>query len=102
MTRHVKGPSPKKIALERIEILFDQAHLNRNDPVLADRYVALAREISQRLRLRMPKEFRRRYCPVCRCYHVPGKNLRVRIQHGKVLSTCGICGAVIRIPLVRK
>ncbi len=100
MAQH-KGPSPKKIASERIEILFDQAYRNRFDPERASRYVSLAREIAMRQRLRMPKEYRRSFCPGCRTYFVPGKNLRVRIQHGKVIYTCGVCGLVTRYPLLR-
>lgn len=99
MAQHRKGPTAKEIALERIVILFDQAYQNRADPVLADRYVALAREIAMRRRLRMPREYRRSFCPVCHTYFVPGENHHVRIQHGKVISTCKICGAVTRFPL---
>ncbi|HJK77438.1 MAG TPA: ribonuclease P [Methanocorpusculum sp.] len=99
MAQHKKGPAPRTIALERIEILFDQAYRNRSDPALADRYVALAREIAMRHRMRIPRKFRRAFCPVCHVYIVPGDNFRVRIQHGKVISTCRICGTVIRYPL---
>ena len=99
MAQYSTGPSPKKIALERIEILFAQAYRNRDDPALANRYVFLAREIAMRQRLRMPREFRRLFCPVCHAYFVAGKNFRVRIQHSKVICTCGVCGAVTRYPL---
>ncbi|MCZ9312429.1 MAG: ribonuclease P [Methanocorpusculum sp.] len=99
MAQHRKGPTAKEIALERIEILFDQAYRNREDPVLANRYVALAREIAMRRRLRMPRIYRRSFCPVCHAYFVPGENVRVRIQHGKIIATCKACGAVIRYPL---
>ncbi|MDV0443776.1 ribonuclease P protein component 4 [Methanorbis rubei] len=99
MAQHNKGQSPKKIASERIEILFDQAYLNRSNPALANRYVSLAREIAMRQRLRMPKQFRRSFCPVCHAYFVPGENFRVRVQHGKVICTCLVCGTVTRYPL---
>lgn len=101
MAQRRKGPTAKEIALERIEILFDQAYQNRAEPVLADRYVALAREIAMRRRLRMPKKYRRAFCPVCHAYFVPGENIRIRIQHGKVIVTCKVCGAITRIPLSR-
>ncbi|MCZ0862031.1 ribonuclease P protein component 4 [Methanocorpusculum vombati] len=73
MAQHRKGPTAKEIALERIAILFDQAYQNRADPVLADRYVAPAREIAMRRRLRMPREYRRFFCPVCHTCFVPGE-----------------------------
>lgn len=99
MTPRKKGPALKVIALERIAILFDQAYLNRSNPALANRYVALAREIAMRWRLRMPKEYRCCFCPVCHAYLIPGENHRVRIQHGKIISTCTVCGAISRYPL---
>ncbi|MDR3101986.1 MAG: ribonuclease P [Methanocalculaceae archaeon] len=91
--------SSRKIVLERIEILFEQAYLNRSDQVLANRYVSLAREIAMRQRQRISRRFRRSFCPVCRTYIIPGKNSRVRVQHGKVISTCKVCGAIARYPL---
>ncbi|MDR0439307.1 MAG: ribonuclease P [Methanocalculaceae archaeon] len=99
MTQHRKNPIAKEIALERIEILFDQAYNNRTDPAFANRYVMLAREIAMCRRLRMPRVYRRFFCHSCHVYFVPGNNLRVRVQHGKVISTCKVCGAVVRIPI---
>ena len=99
MAQRRKGPTAKEIAIERIEILFDQAYQNRTEPILADRYVALAREIAMRRRLRIPKKYRLAFCPVCHTYFVPGENIRTRIQHGKVIATCKVCGAVMRYPV---
>ncbi|HJJ89332.1 MAG TPA: ribonuclease P [Methanocorpusculum sp.] len=91
---------PKEIAIERISILFSQAYINRANPTLARRYVILAREIAMRRCIRIPKVYRRSFCPVCYTYFVSGENHRVRIQHGKVISTCRICGVIIRYPLL--
>ncbi len=99
MALQKKHPAAKEIAFERIDILFTQAYRNRENPELANRYVALAREIAMRRRLRIPRKYRHSFCPACHTYFVPGKNIRVRIQHGKVISTCKNCGAVIRYPL---
>lgn len=95
-----KDPSAKKIAGERIEILFSRAHEVRDDPELAKRYVYLAREIAMRQRMRLPKSCRRKFCRSCGSYFVPGENLRVRVLRGKVIYTCGVCGAVKRYPIV--
>lgn len=94
-----KDPSVKKIAGERIEILFSRAYEVRDDPKLAARYVFLAREIAMRQRIRLPKSYRRMFCRTCGSYFVPGDNLRVRIARGKVVYTCGVCGAVRRYPI---
>ena len=99
MAQHKKNPAATGIALDRLEILFTQAPMNRDIPDLAYRYVALAREIAMRRRLRMPRKFRHSFCPACHAYFVPGENIRVRIRHGKVISTCKNCGAVIRFPV---
>ena len=73
MAPHKKNPAANEIALERIEILFTQAHKNRDNPDLANRYVALAREIAMRRRLRMPRKYRHSFCPACHAYFVPGQ-----------------------------
>ena len=99
MAKSEKGASVKQIARERIGILFDRAHERRDEPALANRYVSLAREISMRQRLRLSKEQKRSFCRSCGAYFVPGKNLRVRIQHGKVIYTCQECGDVVRVPI---
>jgi ribonuclease P protein subunit RPR2 len=92
-----KDGSAKKIAGERVDILF--SHAVRADPVLAKRYVFLAREIAMRQRMRLPRRYRRKFCRVCGSYFVPGDNFRVRISNGNVIYTCLDCGAVRRFPL---
>lgn len=99
MARSEKGVPVKQIARERIRILFRLAHEMRDNPVLSARYISLAREISMRQRLRLAKQQKRSFCKNCGIYFVPGKNLRVRVQHGKVVYTCQECGNVVRIPI---
>lgn len=99
MAKSEKGASVKQIARERFGILFDRAYAARDSPELSARYVSLAREISMRQRLRLSKEQKRSFCRSCGAHFVPGKNLRVRIQHGKVVYTCQECGNVVRIPI---
>ncbi|MBE6506904.1 MAG: ribonuclease P [Methanocorpusculum parvum] len=101
MAKSEKGVPVKQIARERIEILFSLVHDKQDNPELADRYVSLAREISMRQRLRLSKQQKRSFCRSCGAHFVPGRNLRVRVQHGKVIYTCQECGNVVRIP-VRK
>ncbi len=102
MEKAEKGISTKKIALERIDILFERAKEAQTKPDLSVRYVSLAREMAMKQRVRLTKCHRRSFCPSCHAFFIPGENLRVRVQHGKIIYTCGICGAVTRIPLNKK
>ncbi|HKM41235.1 MAG TPA: ribonuclease P protein component 4 [Methanocorpusculum sp.] len=102
MAKAEKGVSTKKIAQERIDILFERAKEAQNEPELSARYVFLAREMAMKQRVRLAKCHRRSFCSSCHAYFIPGENLQVRIQHGKIIYTCGSCGAVTRIPLNKK
>jgi ribonuclease P protein subunit RPR2 len=92
-----KNPSTKKIALERIAILFEQAKVAFHEsPAQSNRYVELARRIAMRQRVRIDREFRRQYCHHCYAFLVPGKNMRVRVHRGHVSVTCGACRKTTR------
>ncbi len=97
--RRHKG-AERKIANERIEILFRLAEREalRANQARANRYASLAAKIGMRYNVRLPSEFRRRYCRGCHAFLVPGLNCRVRVGRGKVTSTCGACGDVRRFP----
>jgi len=89
----------KKIAEERIDILFKEAKAMFNkDKKLANRYVALARKIAMKYKVRIPKELKRRFCKHCYSYLMPGKNCRVRTREGKVVYYCLECKKYIRFP----
>ena len=61
-----KNKEQRIIALDRINTLFKQAKENfALDSKLSDRYVELARKIVMKYRIRMPSEFKRRYCKHC-------------------------------------
>lgn len=93
----------KRIAEERIARLFDLAgETFASDPARADRYVALARQIAMRQRIPVPRDLRHRFCRRCSAYLVPGANARVRVQRGKVIVTCLVCGHQKRYPVVKK
>ena len=93
----------KKIALEHIAELFLEAKkVFPNDPALSDAYVKKARDIQMKFRLRMPPEYKRRFCKSCSRYLVPSVNAKVRINGGKVIYTCISCKKITRIPLKPK
>jgi len=89
----------KEIAKERVRRLFELAATmfpKRKD--LANRYVILARKISMKVRMRIPPEFKRRFCKHCYKYLQPGINARVRTREGKVIISCLECKEFMRIP----
>ena len=97
MKEKSRTPSKKQIAQERIAVLFGQAEKAfAEDPGRSDRYVDLARRIAMRQRVRIPREFRRRFCHHCYTFLVPGANMRVRVHRGVVLVTCRACKRSMR------
>ena len=87
----------KKIASEKIKTLFDEAKIQFNEnPSLSDRYVKLARKIAMKVNLRIPKEYKRRFCRHCYSYLVPNKNCRVRVHKSRVIYYCLKCKKFMR------
>lgn len=81
MDRRTKPTWQKEIASERIKILFDQAAEEfHNDPKLSNRYVFLARKIAMKVNLKIPSEYKKKYCHKCFFYLVPGVNCVVRMN----------------------
>src|SRR3989449_10661049 len=104
MTQRRRKGSERKIALERIDILFrlPEREAGAGNSARADRYASLAAKIGMRYNVRLPREFKRRYCRRCHAFLVPGKNCRVRVSRGLVTSTCGVCGDIRRFPYIRE
>ncbi len=89
----------KKIAEERIEILFELAERNfKTHPDRTKRYVELARAIGMRYRVRLTREQKRKICKHCYSYLVPGNNCRIRLNDGTVQTACFKCGRLSRYP----
>ncbi|MFW6117643.1 MAG: ribonuclease P protein component 4 [Thermoproteota archaeon] len=92
----------KRIALNRVEKLFSLAReLIHSNPELAQRYVDIARKLAMRVRLRLPREYRRQICRQCKRFILPGVNCRVRIRQNRephVVITCLNCGNFMRFP----
>jgi ribonuclease P protein subunit RPR2 len=102
----MKQTNVKQIALQRIQILFEQAaRVFKKDPKLAMQYVASARKIAMAAKIRLPVEFRRGTCKECDSLLVQGVNCRVRIKQKRephVVVTCLNCGNQTRILLKEK
>lgn len=85
----------KGIVRERMQILFALAEKEaRRNPERSRRYVALARKLGTRFRLRMPPEMKRRFCRKCGALWVHGRNVKARLKpgDGRVVYHCE-CGA---------
>jgi len=102
MSRRIPNAKVHEIGEERIDKLLtmslEAVHDGRDDR--ARRYVGIARAISGKTRVKMPKE--RRYCKNCNLPMVPGKNCTVRLNKHKVCIRCDVCGEVRRIPYIRE
>lgn len=94
-----RKPFNVDMAEQRIKRLFElaeRAYPQRRD--LANRYVDIARRISMRHRVGIPRELKRRVCKGCGSFLVPGENCRIRLDGNNIVITCLECGAVKRYP----
>ena len=83
---------------KRMQDLFTEAEGVKNtDPVLASRYVHLARKLSAKAKVRMPRAFKRKFCKHCEAYFVAGKNYTVRTTGKTITYTCKNCNKWTRI-----
>ncbi|TLZ89941.1 MAG: ribonuclease P [Methanobacteriota archaeon] len=94
----------RRIAGERMATLFRLAEteaLHRRTE-RARRYVELARRIGMRYNVRVPAPFKRSFCKKCFAFLLPSVSARIRVGEGRVVVTCGACGAVQRYPYRRE
>jgi len=91
----------KSIAKNRIIRLFNMAEQRAlsGDFELADRYVEIARRISMKNLVPIPKEFKRCFCKHCYSYLLPGTNSRFRLHRKKIIIFCKNCNKYTRFPL---
>ena len=90
----------KKIAMERMQILIDNAISNaKTNPDLSQRQAFLARRISTRHKIRMPYHLRMVFCKKCKSFIAPGINSRIRLGRAHIKSiriSCNLCGHTYR------
>ena len=93
----------KKLASERIEILFKKAEQAfTKNAQRADRYIAIARRIAMKTNVRMTKTQKRQFCKHCYRYVLSGVNATNRTRNGKIIMYCKVCKKYTRIPLTKK
>jgi ribonuclease P protein subunit RPR2 len=99
--KNLNKKSQKVIAKKRIENLFLNAEKKalEQDFTLADRYVKLARKISMRNLVSIPRQYKKKYCKHCYSYLKPSINCRIRIHRNKIIIFCENCQKYTRIPL---
>jgi ribonuclease P protein subunit RPR2 len=93
-------PIVYKIAMERMQILIDNAITNaRKDPELSQRQASIARRISTKYKIRMPYHLRMVFCKKCKSFIAPGINSRIRLGRTSIKSiriSCNLCGHTYR------
>jgi len=67
--------------------LFNEAKENKQ---YANEYIKTARKIAMKINLKMPREYKRRYCKHCYNYFING-NYRVRTRNKMVVYYCLNC-----------
>jgi|TARA_Y100000310_G_scaffold302635_1_gene340177 ribonuclease P protein subunit RPR2 len=93
----------KTIAEKRIKILFKEAgKIFKKDPKLADRYIKLARKIAMKIKVRIPRELKRKFCKHCYRFLKQGVTCRVRTKDKKVIYFCMNCEKYMRFPIKQK
>ncbi|MHA1670265.1 MAG: ribonuclease P protein component 4 [Promethearchaeota archaeon] len=91
----------KLIARTRMLYLYELAHeIFLSDKQLANRYADLAKKYSNRAKIKIPIEWKKRTCHHCKKFLYPGLNCRTRLHSkGKgshVSMTCLECNQVTR------
>ena len=93
----------KKIAEERIKILFSEAKdIFPTNPKRANRYVEMARKVAMKVNLEMTKLQKRQFCKHCYSYLRSGVNATSRTRDAKLIIYCKECKKYTRIPLTKK
>jgi len=88
----------RDLALQRMERLFTlAAAAHEAHPERSNRYVQIARKISTRTRVRMPRPLKRLFCRRCGSF-LSAAATRVRLREGVLTTTCLLCGEQMRRP----
>lgn len=96
----VDRSTQKVIASSRVHKLFvmaEKAALS-NKIDLATRYVELARRISMKYQMSIPKGYKRCFCKHCYSYLLPDVNSRYRVKNGRLVIFCKNCKKYMRMP----
>lgn len=92
MKKEKKINSKQKIALQRIQILFDLAKKMNNSKredkeYYIKRYLSLAKTIGEKTNISMPKEIKKQFCK--KCFSM---NIKKNEQEPFLIIKCNDCG----------
>ncbi len=88
----------KLIVLQEIKNLFEEA---KSNPEMANEYVKTARKLAMKINLKIPKEYKRKYCKHCYNYFKSG-NYRVRTKDKTVIYYCLKCKKYMKFKINTK
>jgi len=97
VAKKVQGAIAKKRIIQ-LFLMAEKMAISGN-MILANRYVEIARKISMRYKVTIPREFKRRFCKNCYKYLLPGLNCRIRIYRSRLIIYCDNCKKYTRIPI---
>ena len=98
MRRRRDSHRARDLAVQRMERLFSLAEEeHRAHPERSDRYVQIARRISTRTRVRIPRPLKNLFCRHCGRF-LPASAVRLRLREGMLTTTCLYCGRQMRRP----
>ena len=89
----------KRAVSHEIEKMMAMALERGGDLDLADRYVELARAVSMKSRVRIPRELKLFICKGCKRALIPGVTARFRVKRSRerhIAITCLRCGHIYR------
>ncbi|MBI5332389.1 MAG: ribonuclease P [Candidatus Aenigmarchaeota archaeon] len=101
MRSRQKPADQVKIAKERIAMLFNHAEQSAKKGRIeyANRYIHLARKIGMRYNVRLPSNYRRRFCRQCKKYLCNGVSSEETQEKGFLKIKCLNCSRVMRYKL---
>ncbi|MBR9677957.1 MAG: ribonuclease P [Nanoarchaeota archaeon] len=93
----------KKIAVERMEILFELAKQTvKKDEEQAKKYVKIIKKINTKTKTRIPPKIKHFLCKKCDSVLIPGYNATVRMKQGRKITRCKECKEIKRQPYTRE
>jgi ribonuclease P protein subunit RPR2 len=93
----LRKDSFQEIAEKRIEGLFLEAdNVFKEDSMLANRYVFLARKLSLKFKVPLKKEQKIKFCRKCGSFLLNGENARIRLSKGNLVIKCMVCKSIRR------
>jgi len=94
-----KAMHQKKIALEHVREYLKQADVVfHENKARANRYVAMARKVAMKFKLKLPSALKKRFCKNCYHFLKPGENVRIRLTKQKMVYYCLDCKHFMRFP----